>query len=205
MNYKDLSPQELVKACTTMGNHVAWTEFVRRFQPLIASVIEKTARRCIPASPALIDDLVQETYLRLCEDECRYLREFESRHKEAIYGFLKVVAATVTLDYFRLQRARKRGKAVLVDVNVERPLKEPSTHGRHPLENNVLMSELEDILNQLVENDRDRAAFWLYYRQGFTARAISEIPGIELSVKGVESCLQRLMRLLQEATTSTEI
>jgi RNA polymerase sigma-70 factor (ECF subfamily) len=204
MNYKELSPQELVKACTTMGNHVAWAEFVRRFQPLIASVIEKTARRCIPASASLIDDLVQETYLRLCEDECRYLREFESRHKEAIYGFLKVVAATVTLDYFRLQKARKRGQAVLVDVNIERPLKGTSAHGRHPLENKVLMAELEDILNQLVENDRDRAAFWLYYRQGFTAKAISEIPGIALSVKGVESCLQRLMRLLQEATTSTE-
>ena len=209
MDYKELSHQELVKACTTMGNHMAWAEFVRRFQPLIASVVEKTVRRCIPASPALIDDLVQETYLRLCEDECKYLREFESRHKEAIYGFLKVVAATVTLDYFRLQKARKRGKSVLVDVNVERSASRASSASgasgqeRHLLENNVLMSELEDILNQLVENDRDRAAFWLYYRQGFTAKAISEIPGMELSVKGVESCLQRLMRLLQEATTST--
>src|SRR5205807_605590 len=121
MDYTALTPQELVKACTTMGNNIAWTEFVRRFQPLIASVIEKTARRCIPVSAALIDDLVQETYLRLCENQCRYLRTFESRHKEAIYGFIKVVAATVTMDYFRSQKARKRGNAVLIDVNVERP------------------------------------------------------------------------------------
>jgi RNA polymerase sigma-70 factor (ECF subfamily) len=205
MDYTALTPQELVKACTTMGNTMAWAEFVRRFQPLIASVIEKTARRCIPISAPLIDDLVQETYLRLCENECRYLREFESRHNEAIYSFLKVVAASVTLDYFRSQKARKRGVAVQISTNVERSLSRASgtSHrGRHPSENSVLISELEDILDQLVENDRDKAAFWLYYRQGFTARAISEIPGMELSIKGVESCLQRLMRLLQDATAT---
>jgi RNA polymerase sigma-70 factor, ECF subfamily len=201
MDYRELTPQELVKACTTMGNHIAWAEFVRRFQPLIASVIEKTARRCLQASTALIDDLVQETYLRLCENECRYLRQFESRHEEAIFGFLKVVAATVTLDYFRLQKAQKRGNTMLVDADVERSPNSFSPGGQS-VENTVLIMELEDILNQLVESERDRSVFWLYYRQGFTAKAISNIPGIELSVKGVESCLQRLMRLLQDTTAS---
>jgi RNA polymerase sigma-70 factor (ECF subfamily) len=200
MNYTLLSPQELVQACTTMGNRSAWAEFVRRFQPLIAAVVERTARRNVQVSAPLVDDLVQETYLRLCEDECKWLRAFVSRHDEAIFGFLKVVAATVTLDYFRMHNARKRGNAVLVAVDINRSATESCTQGHHALEDAVLMKELEDILSEIVENGRDRAVFWLHYRSGFTAKAISEIPAVELSVKGVESCLKRLKQLLQEAT-----
>jgi RNA polymerase sigma-70 factor, ECF subfamily len=36
--------------------------------------------------------------------------------------------------------------------------------------------------------------FWLYYRDGLTARAIAQLPGIRLSVKGVESTIHRLTR-----------
>jgi len=33
---------------------------------------------------------------------------------------------------------------------------------------------------------RDCAIFWLYYRQGLTAKAIAQLPDIGLTVKGVE-------------------
>ena len=39
---------------------------------------------------------------------------------------------------------------------------------------------------------RDRLIFWMYYRQGFTAKAIAAIPSISLTVKGVEGVIQRL-------------
>ncbi len=45
---------------------------------------------------------------------------------------------------------------------------------------------------------RDRNLFWLYYRQGLTAQAISQIPSIGLSAKGVESAIARLTRLLRD-------
>jgi RNA polymerase sigma-70 factor (ECF subfamily) len=45
---------------------------------------------------------------------------------------------------------------------------------------------------------RDRNLFWLYYRQGLTAEAISRIPAIGLSAKGAESAIGRLTRLLRE-------
>ena len=44
---------------------------------------------------------------------------------------------------------------------------------------------------------RDLAIFYLYFRQGFTAQAISRVPNIGLTVKGVESTLFRLTRLLK--------
>ena len=44
---------------------------------------------------------------------------------------------------------------------------------------------------------RDRTAFWLYYRQGFTAKEIAGMPAMNLTVKGVESLLFRLTAVLR--------
>src|SRR5438067_13014011 len=58
-----------------------WTEFVHRCQPFIARVITKTLRRCMGAANAsLVDDLIQETYLKLFARNSRALREFQCEH-----------------------------------------------------------------------------------------------------------------------------
>ena len=68
------------------------------------------------------------------------------------------------------------------------------------METRVLIGEIERCLQTLASEPnfaRDYTIFWLYYRQGFTAKAISQVRGIGLSVKGVESTLLRLIRLLR--------
>jgi len=40
--------------------------------------------------------------------------------------------------------------------------------------------------------------FWLYYEQGYSAKEISLLPSMGLTVKGVESTLQRLTRFLKD-------
>src|SRR6266853_1017087 len=102
-------PGELIRACSYAADTPAWEEFIRRFHPMIAGVALRTARHWGEVSPQIVDDLVQETYLKLCCDSCRLLREFESRHPDAIYGFLKVVTANVVHDHFKAVRATKRG------------------------------------------------------------------------------------------------
>jgi hypothetical protein len=44
---------------------------------------------------------------------------------------------------------------------------------------------------------RDYTIFWLYYREGMTAKAIAGVSSIGLTVKGVESTLLRLTRLVR--------
>src|SRR5262245_58380335 len=119
MDYKGLSSQDLIYQCVSSKSSEAWQEFIRRFQPLIAGVVARAAARWIGVSHSLIDDLTQETYLKLCTDEFRRLREFQSRHEDAIYGFLKVVAYNVTLDYFKVRHASKRGADLLADSDPE--------------------------------------------------------------------------------------
>src|SRR5690242_10687121 len=99
-----MSLEELIQACAEGGDDVAWEEFVRRFHDLIAGVVLRTARRCGSTSVTLVQDLIQDTYLKICADPCRLLTEFTPKHPDAFYGYLKVVTSNVVLDYFRGQR-----------------------------------------------------------------------------------------------------
>ncbi len=85
VDYASLSPEELVLACRQTDDAAAWREFVGRFHRLIATVALRVARRWGESSPQLIDDLVQETYLKLCDDNFRMLRKFKSHHPDAFY------------------------------------------------------------------------------------------------------------------------
>src|ERR1700677_3947954 len=82
MDYVALSSTELVRACAQTGRPLAWQEFIRRFNPLIAGVAIRTARRWGNFPLSLIDDLVQDTYLKLCADNYKLLRTFEPREPE---------------------------------------------------------------------------------------------------------------------------
>ena len=195
MDYSTSSAEELVEECAHTGRPEAWKEFVRRFHPVIAGVVVTTATRCGGLCAAVVDDLVQETYLRLCTQEWRRLREFQSYREGAIFGFMKVVARTVTLDYLKAQHTSKRGAEARARTDMESALR---TAARDlTLEEHILVREVKDRLGQIEASTRDRLIFFLYFQHGLTTKAIAAIPGIELSQKGVESCLYRLTRLLQ--------
>ncbi len=87
--YSDLSSVQLVRKCAGSNNADAWAEFIRRFQPVIAAAVLRTARLFGEPPRHLLDDLVQDTYLKLCEDNSRLLRSFEPRGDESIFGYLR--------------------------------------------------------------------------------------------------------------------
>jgi len=197
MKSSEWTTAELLQVCTDTNATEGWAEFIARYQPLIAGVIARIATRHRGrADSGLVDDLVQETYLRLCRDACRVLRQFRLERGESIFGYLKVVASSVALDYFRAQGAEKRGpEPVPLDDITERH----SASRQVPAENVLLLTEMWRCLDSFVENDRDGTIFRLYYQQGFTAKEISAIPSLNLSEKGVESCLHRLTSQMREA------
>ena len=107
--YSKSSSTELVRACAGSKDEEAWQEFIRRFQVVIAAAVLRTARHWGEPSRPQLDDLIQDTYLKLCENDSRLLRSFQPRHQDSIYGFLKVVAANVVHDHFKSALAAKRG------------------------------------------------------------------------------------------------
>jgi RNA polymerase sigma-70 factor (ECF subfamily) len=160
--------------------------------------------------PGLIDDLVQETYAKLFTDEARALRRFVSHHEHGFYGFLKVVTTNTIQDYFRRCFAQKRGSGLEEDTidaigdpksNIQGNA--PAQSGRtqaQQMEQHILIKEIDNHLRQRGATSsclRDSQVFWLYYREGLTAKSISCIPSIGLTVKGVESSLLRLTQMVR--------
>jgi RNA polymerase sigma-70 factor, ECF subfamily len=198
-----LSSEGLVKACVGLDNEAAWAEFIRRFQPLIAKVAGRMTHRHSPQAPQhLSDDLIQETYLRLCADDYRLLRRFEFRHQESIFGFLKVVAASVVLDHFKADLAQKRDANQTDALSEHDPLDRPcpGSGGCISMEDTITLRQIDDIICTHYTGDmlvRNRAIFWFYHRDGMTAQAIASIPWIGLTTKGVETTLRKMKHMIQ--------
>lgn len=200
--YAKFSSKELVAACLGSKDDRAWAEFVRRFHGVIAAAALRTARRWGEPSRPQLDDLIQDTYLKLCENHCRLLRSFQPYHEDSIYGFLKVVAANVVHDHFKSALAAKRGAGqteALVDQIRIHP-RTASTGSLEAVGQHLQLEEVDKILTQLTvgkDQERKRTIFWLRHRQGLTAREIAAIPSIGLTTEGVESVLMRLVAMIR--------
>jgi RNA polymerase sigma-70 factor (ECF subfamily) len=205
--YLDYQPAELVKVCAGSNDERAWAEFIRRFHGVIAWAVLRTARHWGEPSRSQLDDLIQDTYLKLCENDSRLLRSFQPRHEDSVYGFLKVVAANVVHDHFKAVLAVKRGAGT---TSVE-PIEIDSYVSRDGSFNEVAqrlqLEHVDRILNQVTagkDQEKKRIIFWLRHRQGFTASEIAALPSIGLTTEGVESVLLRLTIMIRSHLISSE-
>jgi RNA polymerase sigma-70 factor (ECF subfamily) len=196
MKYATLSANELARVCSQSDDAEAWEEFVRRFTPKITIVIWRVARRYRQGDPALIEDLVHNTFFKCLADGRRLLRKFVPRHEDAIYGMLAVTAKNLTYDYFRKHKPPKPGNEDVQLSEIE-PFVPSTSFGPKQIEREVTMHEIEEALQAITASssfgERDREIFWLHHLYGLTANEIAALAAFHLSAKGVESILHRLM------------
>jgi RNA polymerase sigma-70 factor, ECF subfamily len=209
-NLSSISIEELLRRCIASSSVDAWEEFVRRFHRLIASVVLRTATRFGDSSRQTVDDLIQETYLKLCAGKYRVLRNFEQQHPDAFLGYIKVLAANVVRDHFKASYSQKRGANQVEDIKDEfvAAAGEDSAGSPKSIERAVLIQEIKHHLAFCVagpDQKRNRNIFWLHYRAGLSARAIAELPGIGLTTKGVESIIMRITRELRERMSGPKV
>jgi RNA polymerase sigma-70 factor (ECF subfamily) len=203
MNESRTSVNELAKACAHSADAAEWGEFVRRCVPLATLVALRISRMWVrDASPATVDDIVQEVFLKLCEQERRILRDFEPRGEDSFLGLLRMVSASVANDYFRRSHSTKRGGKVvtmpLEDDDAQLPMDGAGPAAR--IQQSALLGELDAKLLSApgTISERDRSLFWLYYRQGYTAEEIARLSAAGLTAKGVESALRRVTVWLRD-------
>lgn len=193
---EEIPIRDLLNLCLNSDDQEQWREFVQRTQPLIAGVIINTIRRWQnnPA-PALVDDLIQNTFVKLFANDRKALRGIRNEYENTIFGYIKVVAANVVWDHFR-HPANK-----VEEVELSDPVVPPNPDGMDRVEFERRKEQIQALLETLSPSPtyhRDVTIFWLYYEQGYTAKEISELPNIGLTVKGVEAVLQRLTRFIRE-------
>ncbi|HUN85096.1 MAG TPA: sigma-70 family RNA polymerase sigma factor [Terracidiphilus sp.] len=203
MDPPKLPVNELARVCAGSGDAIEWQELLRRCAPLASLVAARVSRMWLgTVTPTTVDEIVQEVFLKLCEQERRILRDFKPRGEDSFLGLVRTVSASVANDYFRRQYSTKRGgKAVTIafDDSPNSDIQPGSTSGSD-MHKAVLFSELDRKMQAAPEivSERDRAVFWFYYRQGLTAEEIAALPTIDLSAKGVESALRRITTWLRK-------
>jgi len=191
----ETSIRDLLQLCLSSDEQEQWHEFVRRTQPLIASVIINTVRRWKTPAPSLVDDLIQDTYVKLFANDKKALRAIKNEYENTIFGYLKVIASNIVRDHFR-QPVNKADEIELSDAALP-----PGPQDRERLEFLHKKEQIKGILETLSASEtyhRDVAIFWLFYEQGYTAKEISLLPSFGLTVKGVEAVLFRLARHARE-------
>jgi RNA polymerase sigma factor (sigma-70 family) len=171
---------------------------------LIASVVVRVCRQWGETSRESADDIIQEIYLKLCDNRLEVLRNFSSTDPDSIYSFVKVFAANHSHDQFKASRAKKRGGSARID-SIESAGREQTLASRENttarMEQKVLVQQVAKSLESATSGpnaDRDRRVFWLYYRVGLSANGIANLPSIALTTKGVESTILRLTRAIRD-------
>lgn len=150
---------------------------------------------------SVIEDLVQDTYQRLCDNRYQALYAIKTEQSEGVFAFVKSVAYATTVDHFRKQGAAKRG-GLQRPVSLNDLVSDIGTGvcPENQLETRLLLDKVSTQLEEDFTGEtakRDLSVFWLHYRQGFTASEISRIPSIGLTAKGVESLLRRAIEGLK--------
>jgi len=140
----------------------------------------------------------------------RLLKSFALENPLAIEGYVNSIAVNVAHDHFKALHTQKRG-AGTVDQLPEGndPKVELGGFGAHEsMEQQILLGEIGECLKACCagpDQERDSFIFWLYYRQGLTAKSIAALLTIGLTAKGVESAIFRLTALLGNAWRHCEI
>ena len=204
MRYSSSSLKDVVCHLADSHDNEAWEEFVCRIGKHISLRVKRTAFLWGGASRELVQDLVQETYVKLLGDGCRHLQDFAIQHPDdAILGYIKTTAANATHDYLRKRRKKSDGGDILhvslSDVDPEAGKQVDGSEARIDLE--VYLKEIDEHLKHCLtgpDPERDRTIFWLYFRQGMSTKEIASLPIIGLTAKGVGSVIERLKHGIRE-------
>jgi RNA polymerase sigma-70 factor (ECF subfamily) len=198
-----MSDEKLVRTCAESTDRTAWDEFVSRFHSPISLSIIRTAYQWDESPQQVVDDLIQDTFLKLCADNCQMLLKFAAQHPNVIRGYIKMIAVNVAHDYFKSTHSQKRGsgKTAQFSDEIEPQAQAGGIGSEERIEREVLLKEITTSLltcSSGPDQKRDCSVFWLYYQQGMTAKAIASMPAMGLTTKGVESVIFRLTRLVRE-------
>jgi RNA polymerase sigma-70 factor (ECF subfamily) len=197
----NLSSVDLTRRCAA-SDPAAWREFIGRYRKPITLAILGILRRSGRVSPFLVDDLVQDTYVALCTNGNRVLREFIEPRPSSLTAMVYVIAANVTHDYLRAKNSKRRGGNLQQIAFDSLPLDSLYAEDtEEEVRRAIQLEEIDTLLRgfpQPATAGRDRTIFWLHFRFGMSAKAIAQIPSFGLTAKGVESSIYRTIDLVRQ-------
>ncbi len=205
---------QLLRHCAQRGNERAWSEFIQRFGGQLQATVRYSLRRCGEApSTDGVEELLQEVYCRLLENDGRHLRDCRGERDSEIAAYLARIAETVVRDQFRRRRALKRGGNCPVVRQIDKadsmatPFDTRGCPERRALARSHLLALFERYRAQGPRRRQERNLQVLLWSlvEGWTSREIAAaLPG-RPSPSSVNSLLYRLRRRLASVPTSSSL
>jgi RNA polymerase sigma factor (sigma-70 family) len=183
----------------------AWNEFFFRFHKFIYKIVAQLCARLADRYKSFrkyfdCDDLVQEVYSNLVQNNCKALRDFKGETEFAFFTYLSSIAHNVFCNQVETFRAAKRqGITVSLDDDTKRanhenhiPLNErlesPLFDTELILDSTYLRDEIEKIVEKCARGPnqpRDCLIFKLAVFEGMRAEEIAKIVPFELTAKRI--------------------
>ena len=99
--YRDMEDGDLLESCLE-GNAQAMAAFVQRFERYIRHIVGRTVRRYTSNfDNTTLDDLCQEVFVSLFDNDSRRLRLFEGRNGCPLRAWIRVIAIRTTISRMR--------------------------------------------------------------------------------------------------------
>lgn len=183
-----------LRECLAQGTARSWKQFIDLVRPVIKTAVVRKLASARQFSYELADDLVQETFVRLCVHGNRALRNFQGTDDATLQAWLNSVASSVVADHLKSLRAVSRGGGQQFQ-SLDDPETESVADSDSPIEEGERHQMREQIDEWLeAESERDRRIFWLYHREGFSPAEIAAHPGMGVGKGGVETIVYRLTK-----------
>jgi DNA-directed RNA polymerase specialized sigma24 family protein len=104
-----------------------WAPLVQRVEPALRCTLAGLGRSYgLRLTRDLVDEVIQETYVRLLQNDRRVLRGCKGRTESTIMSYLRRVARSALVDWLRARRALKRDPASELSIDVPELLADES-------------------------------------------------------------------------------
>ena len=191
--------RQLLSGCLA-GDKNASETFVRQFSNLVyQSVRHIFIIKQVSFNPQDIEDLHNTVFLRLFEDGCKKLRQYQGKNGCSLGSWIRVVTIRIVMNHFRkkgLNAIAWKKKQVSIDdlpelvVNEMTPLTE------------MEKAEQERLLEDGIQNlpPRDRLFMKLHFDQGLTMTEVAH--AMHISVQNAYTLKHRAIQRVKSYVES---
>jgi len=194
-------------------------EFILRYDHCIRQTITSAAFKWMATAgyervQTMIEDLVNETYCRLFQNECHVLRAFKSRYENSIFAYLRTIALSVMSNQMRDYRRKQAFEQL--QAFADAPEDQNGKLG-------MLGADFGGAATQIVERkslehmvragfraafrdaniNRNFIIFKLHFLYGYHSREIARIKGLGLSERGIGNTADRIRQWLRQNRNAT--
>ncbi len=187
---------DFVQKCVN-GDSQSWDEFLKDYSRLIYKYIRSvlSSKSDFSLIQDHLDDLFQEFFASLIQDDYRKLRSFKGKNNCSLASWLRQVAINFTLDYLRktkpmlsLDTENENGSA-LKDVLADTSISVPEL-----LKQEEIFRGLEDCIGEL--NNQSKLLIELNINQGVRLEALKNL--FKISRGAIDMQKARIMDKLRE-------